>query len=264
MEKYLNELDFAKRIAYEAGKMMVSGIQRGVQVSYKKDGSIVTNVERAINQFVIESVNSTFPRHSVASEEGSAVKIGSDYTWVCDPIDGSLPYTMEIPTAVFSITLVNRMGCPVVAVVYEPFLHDLYWGVNQNGSYKNGRPLKVNMDSSIQTATIGNSGRTSPFVEATKFKTSLFEKSNHSVVLNSVIYESMLVASGKISATVMTGNAFHDAASAKLIVEEAGGKVTGLFGNDQRYDCSICGAVITNGSNLHDSIIELAKVFKLG
>ena len=53
----------------------------------------------------------------------------------------------------------------------------------------------------------------------------------------------MLVASGKIAATVLTGSGMYDAASAKLIVEEAGGEVTDLLGNNQRYyqilKCSI-------------------------
>ncbi len=49
-------------------------------------------------------------------------------------------------------------------------------------------------------------------------------------------------------------------AAAKVIVEEAGGKVTDLFGNEQRYDTSIKGAVISNGVE-HDEVIKTIKKY---
>ena len=72
----------------------------------------------------------------------------------------------------------------------------------------------------------------------------------------------MLVASGKIAATILTGSGTHDAASAKLIVEEAGGKVTSLLGEQQRYDQPINGAIISN-SQIHSIIVDLAKTYRL-
>lgn len=71
----------------------------------------------------------------------------------------------------------------------------------------------------------------------------------------------MVVASGKIAATILTGAGAHDAASAKLIIEEAGGQVTDLFGCEQRYDRPIRGAIISNGI-LHTKLVETAKRFK--
>ena len=71
----------------------------------------------------------------------------------------------------------------------------------------------------------------------------------------------MLVASGQIAATVFPGFGCHDVASSKLIVEEAGGKVTDVFGQAQRYDGTIKGAVISNGL-LHEALVELAIKYK--
>ena len=51
-----------------------------------------------------------------------------------------------------------------------------------------------------------------------------------------------------------------DIAAVKVIVEEAGGKVTDLFGNEQRYDESINGAVVSNG-NVHNKVIETIKKY---
>jgi len=50
-----------------------------------------------------------------------------------------------------------------------------------------------------------------------------------------------------------------DIAAAKIIVEEAGGKVTDLFGNEQRYDGDINGAIISNGIVHEEAVLTLAK-----
>lgn len=126
----------------------------------------------------------------------------------------------------------------------------------------NGVKLRVNNTRKIHDALIGNSGRSSSFVDAPSFKTRLYADSYRPIILHSVVYEAMLVASGKIAATVMTGDGAHDAASAKLIVEEAGGLATDLFGGEQRYDSSIRGAVISN-SAVHADIVKLAQAHKL-
>ena len=87
------------------------------------------------------------------------------------------------------------------------------------------------------------------FIEdAPRFKAYLYAHCHRPVILHSFIYEAMLVASGKIAATVLTGSGAHDSASVKLIVEEAGGKVTDLFGEEQRYDRQIKGTIASNGS----------------
>ena len=69
------------------------------------------------------------------------------------------------------------------------------------------------------------------------------------VGLGSIIRACMCVASGDFSLAIFPGTKHKncDIAAVKVIVEEAGGTVTDLFGKEQRYDESINGAVISNG-----------------
>jgi fructose-1,6-bisphosphatase/inositol monophosphatase family enzyme len=68
----------------------------------------------------------------------------------------------------------------------------------------------------------------------------------------------MCVANGDFNLAIFPGTKHKncDIAAAKVIVEEAGGKVTNLFGNDQRYDQSIKGAIISN-SIVYDEVLEV-------
>ena len=87
-------------------------------------------------------------------------------------------------------------------------------------------------------------------------------KMTYFVGLGSVIHASMCVASGEFNLAIFPGTTHKncDIAAAKIIVEEAGGKVTDLFGNEQRYDESINGAVISNGK-VHNEVTETVKKY---
>ena len=72
----------------------------------------------------------------------------------------------------------------------------------------------------------------------------------------------MCVASGEFSLAIFPGTTRKncDIAAAKVIVEEAGGKVTNFWGEDQRYDGDIDGAIVSNGK-VHDEV--LATIHKV-
>ena len=72
----------------------------------------------------------------------------------------------------------------------------------------------------------------------------------------------MCVASGDFTLAIFPGTKHKncDIAAVKVIVEEAGGKVTDLFGEEQRYDDSINGAIISNGK-MHDEVIKTVKKY---
>ena len=68
----------------------------------------------------------------------------------------------------------------------------------------------------------------------------------------------MLVASGKFAAAIYPGFSPHDMAAVRLIIEEAGSKITDLFGEDQSYDQKIKGAVVSNGL-IHDELLTMLR-----
>jgi fructose-1,6-bisphosphatase/inositol monophosphatase family enzyme len=80
------------------------------------------------------------------------------------------------------------------------------------------------------------------------------------ISVGTIIRAAMCVADGEFTSAVFPGKQHKncDVAAVKVIVEEAGGIVTDFYGNDQRYDRDINGAVITNGV-VHDEILEAIK-----
>lgn len=250
-------LEFAKEIAYEAGKIMLKYLNAKDISSYKGDKTIVTLADKEINTYLINRVKERFPNHSVDGEEE---KFGeSNYVWVCDPVDGTAMYARHIPVAVFSLALVVD-GESRVGVVYDVFTDTLYSAVKGEGAYKNGEKISVNDYELDDVRSVSNfdmwSGAEYNIYDTIKE----LGKKTYFVSLGSVIRGAMCVASGEFNLAIFPGTKRKncDIAAVKVIVEEAGGNVTNLFGEEQRYDKDINGAIISNGI-VHEEVINTTK-----
>ena len=143
MEEYKEYLDFAKRLALSAGKIMGEYFYgKENKVSFKEDRTPVTKADRIINDYVISEVNKQYPTHSIDGEESKDIK-NSKYVWVLDPIDGTSMFTRHIPVSVFSLALVVD-GDVKVGVVYDPFLDEMYTAIKGCGANLNNKPIHVN------------------------------------------------------------------------------------------------------------------------
>ena len=256
---YEEYLEFAKDIAKKAKEIMLKYYNVDNGACYKEDNTIVTKADTEINHYLIEKVKEIYPNHSVDGEEE---KFGtSKYVWVCDPVDGTAMYARQIPVSVFSLSLVIE-GTPVLGVVYDPFMDNTYYAVKGKGAFKNNQRIYVNK------STLDNNRCFCNFDVWPTAEYDIFDvvkelgKKAWFVDLGSVIRASLCVASGEFCFTIFPGtkNKNVDIAAVKIIVEEAGGKVTDLFGYDQRYDEDINGAIISNGIT-HGEIVNTVKKY---
>lgn len=254
MEEYL---EFAKDIAYQAGKIMLKYFNQNNGANYKGDKTIVTLADTEINSYLIKKVKECYPDHAVDGEEEQSGK--GDFIWVCDPVDGTAMYARHIPVAVFSLALVID-GVPHVGVVYDPFTDNLYSAIKGKGAYRNNEKISVNDIKLDDMKSVSNFDMW-PMSEYKIYDTiKELGKKTYFVELGSVIRACMCVANGDFNLSIFPGTKHKncDIAAVKVIVEEAGGRVTDLFGNEQRYDQDINGAIISNGI-VHDEVIDILK-----
>lgn len=250
-------LKFAKDIAYKAGEIMLKYFKENNGSSYKCDKTIVTLADTEINKYLIKKVKEKFPNHSVDGEEEQFGK--SNFVWVCDPVDGTAMYERHIPVAVFSLALVVD-GIPIVGVVYDVFTDSLYTAIKGEGAYKNDVKITVNNYELDDMKSVANFDMWPHKGYNVYDIINELGKKTYFVSIGSVIRACMCVASGEFTLAIFPGTKRKncDIAAAKVIVEEAGGKVTDFFGSEQRYDTDINGAIISNGI-VHDEIILIIK-----
>ncbi len=254
MEEYLK---FAKNLALRAGEIMVNYFNEDQKIKIKEDNSFVTIADTTINDLVLKEIKEKFPNHGVLAEEESNFN-DEEYVWLCDPLDGTIAYTLNIPISTFAISLVYK-GDPIVAVIYDPFQKRLWHAIKEGGAFCNDTKINVNTNTLLSKSIISSSGPTTSLdVNVPEVRFKLQKTAYRLLSFASSQYESMLVASGKMSGVIFPGISPHDMAGVQLIVEEAGGKVTDLYGNKQFYNQQIKGAIVSN-SYLHDELLKIVS-----
>lgn len=259
MDMYNEYLEFAKDIAKHAGEIMLKYFNQDNGEKYKGDKTIVTLADTEINSYLINQVKEKYPNHAVDGEEEQFGE--SKYKWVCDPVDGTAMYARHIPVAVFSLALVID-GKSIIGVVYDPFTDSMYTAIKGQGAFKNSKKIKVNNYTLEDIKTMCHCDMWSK----AKYNVCNISKELRKLTrlndIGSITRASCCVATGDYSLAIFTGTEHKhcDIAAVKVIVEEAGGKVTDLFGNEQRYDRSIKGALISNGK-VHNEVVKVIKKY---
>lgn len=255
---YEQELEFVKDLALAAGKIFHKYFQVTGIGSIKSDGTMVTKADHEINDLVIKEISRRHPNHSIWGEEKKHIIDDSSYTWVCDPIDGTMPFAKSLPISSFLLALVDSKGKSVLGLAYDPFLKKIYWAIEGKGAFCNGNQITVSSHTSLDGAYIDEelwiNHEEGVIFDNPKDK---FNKQNSKVItLCSAGRSSMLVAEGEMEAMIFGQTKPEDIAAFSVIVTEAGGLVTDLFGRTQRYDRPILGAVVSNGK-IHDKIVRI-------
>lgn len=247
MEEYLN---FAKSIAYEAGNIIKEYFDKNLDYENKSDDSPVTIIDKKINKLVIEKIKSKYPTHSVFGEEEDNIIENSEYIWLCDPLDGTKPFILNVPCSVFMLALLKN-GEVQMSVVYEPHFDKLYYAIRGQGAYCNNKKIHVNQNI-LEGNYVLMGGTTYYFADGLKSAGAKLEP------VSGGGYKEMMIARGDGVATIRDKADFHDVGPAALIVEEAGGLVTDFDGNSLRLDRPIKNVVVSN-KIVHQEILAIIK-----
>jgi myo-inositol-1(or 4)-monophosphatase len=251
--------DTAVEIALEAGAVIRESFDRlSSERMIKPDQTPLTMADLRVNRLVVEKIGEKFPDHAVYGEEEVSGPINSSKSWLCDPIDGTAAFVAGLPTGVFSLAYLED-GVPRVGVIYDPYLDRMFIGAKGYGVKLNDRKLSVHshpLDQSI----IGSN--TKDLFVFSSFFDDLRQQGATLAPYSGLVHQCASIAAGIMGGRIFTHVGEHNIAAAKVIVEEAGGKVTDLDGNEQRYDRPINGAIIAT-HKIHPELVELVKKHKV-
>lgn len=256
----LNEyLDFAKELALEAGLIMKKYFRSdAADIKAKDDKTLVTLADTEINMLVIEKIKQRFPSHAVHGEEESLEVKDALYTWVCDPVDGTMQFAKGLPVSTFSLALVDKDGQALLGVVYDPFEDRLFEAQREGGAFLNGKKMQVSKLDTLDNAYIDNELWINEH-EGVSFddpRDTLAKKGAKVTSVCSAVIMGCLVAQGTFDAMIFGQSKPEDIAALSVIVAEAGGQVTNIKGGRQRYDQKIYGAIVSN-SHIHSQLVEV-------
>jgi myo-inositol-1(or 4)-monophosphatase len=252
----MNYLDVATEIALEAGKILREEYERPPQIVYKGEADLVTQADKRSEKCIVERLTKYFPEHAIVAEEGGGHDAASEFRWFVDPLDGTTNFAHSYPCFCVSIALAQRDRV-IAGVVYNPIYNELFAAARGEGATLNGKPIHVS-----KVPTLGTSLLCTGF-PAHKRKASPnihyyweFTLRSHGVRRDgSAALDLASVAAGRFEAFWEFGLNRWDTAAGVVLVEEAGGKITGL--NGEPYVLGGAMILATNGL-IHDETQKVA------
>jgi myo-inositol-1(or 4)-monophosphatase len=250
-------LNFAVETARDAGRILLERYGRTHTVTKKGDINLVTEADLASEQLIIERIRSHFPKHAILAEEsGSAVVDGSsEWKWIIDPLDGTTNFAHGYPC--FAVTIAcERNGEIIVGVTHDPTRNETFAAERGKGATLNNKPIRVSDTDELGNALIVT-GFPYDFKKRENFSRHLttFLLKSHGVRRDgSAAIDMAYVACGRFDGFWEGGLNPWDMAAGVLLIEEAGGQVTGYGGSE--FDIYNPPVLATNGF-IHDQMASI-------
>ena len=211
----------------EAGQRAIAMLAQGRSIEYKPDGTVVTNIDRAIEEFLRERIGARFPDHAILGEEYGLVGDDHGPLWALDPVDGTSNLANGLPQWGVSVGLLDG-GVPVVGAVAFPLLNEMYAGAKGCGATRNGVRLPQLADSAALTGddVYGICSYSVHRMSFAGFPTRLR-------LTGSAALDACLTASGSFRGSQSLGVKLYDIAAAFCIAHEVGARSFWLVGGDE-------------------------------
>ncbi|MBS0604082.1 MAG: inositol monophosphatase [Verrucomicrobia bacterium] len=257
-----SELTFvAIQSAMQAGALLRSGFGTDFKIDSKEGKqNLVTEYDKSSEACIISTILRHFPDHAILAEESGETQNGkSSVIWIIDPLDGTVNFAHGLP--VFSVSIAAAIdGTVVSGVVYQPMTQELFTAEKGKGAYLNGKQIFVSkvdsFESSLMSTGFPYNVDKDPLHCVEKFA-QMQLKGVPIRRLGSAAIDMSYVAAGRCDAFWEVGLHPWDMAAGKLLVEEAGGKVSHWDGSPHKifgYETMLA----TNGL-LHKSMLEHLK-----
>jgi len=125
-----------------------------LQIDRKQHNDFVTEVDKAAEEAIIETLNEAYPNHGFLAEESGELLNNSDHIWIIDPLDGTTNFIHGFPQYAISIAL-SVNGVLQQAVIYDPNRDELFSASKGGGAYVDRRRLRVADQIKLENALIG-------------------------------------------------------------------------------------------------------------
>jgi myo-inositol-1(or 4)-monophosphatase len=257
MHPYLN---IAVKAARRAGKIITRYMEEldTLKIQEKGLNDLVTWVDQAAEQDIIETIHRAYPTHGILGEE-TGTHPGEDYVWIIDPLDGTMNYVHGFPHFAVSIGIQYKNQIEH-AVIYDPLSQDLYTASRGRGAQLNGKRIRVSNRDELAGALIGSSF---PYHNRAEFVDQHFNifKNVFTVCADvrrtgSAALNLAYIASGRLDGFWESGLKPWDIAAGLLLVREAGGYITDYNGEHNSFEN---GTIIAGTRKVHGELLKIIQ-----
>ncbi|MCF6268877.1 MAG: inositol monophosphatase [Melioribacteraceae bacterium] len=222
-------------ISKEAGEIIREGFGKKLTLEYKSNiTDFVTNIDKEAENKIIEFIKKEYPSHNVLAEESGVDNRNSKYTWVIDPLDGTMNFAHGLP--IFCVSIGVMKDSEIIAgVIYDVMNDAIFSAEKGSGAFQNSKKISVSENSDLEKSLLVT-GFPYNIKENPDFAMERFNKflMNSSGVrrLGSAAIDMCYVANGVFDGFWEVNLQPWDICAGMLLIKEAGGKISN-FSNEQ-------------------------------
>ncbi len=208
-----------------------------LSVQSKQHNDFVSEVDRAAEATIIETLLDAYPQHAILAEESGHTG-QSEYQWIIDPLDGTTNFLHGFPQYAVSIALAHN-GQLDQAVVYDPTRNELFVASRGKGAYLNDRRIRVSKRARLAEALVGTGFPFRDFSHLDPYMAMLRDMLQKTAGVRrpgSAALDLAAVAAGRLDGFWEIGLSKWDIAAGCLLIQESGGLVGDFEGNDSYID----------------------------
>ena len=261
------ELKFAISLARDAGAAILEYYQKPIAIEQKEhfsDREPVTEADRVANEFIVSALQSQFPDDGILAEESvdTEQRLEKQRVWMIDPLDGTNGFIDGNGDFAVQIGLVEN-GEAILGVVYQPLTGVLYRAVRGQGcwierpEFMPERATVSTQDELSRMRLAASRSHRSPRMDRVVKTFAVKEE----VRRGSVGIKVGLICEQQCDLYVHLSPRTKqwDTCAPQIILQEAGGRITDLFGQNLLYNVPDLqnrnGLVASNGV-AHEKVIK--------
>lgn len=251
----------AIEVVTAAGALQRARFGTGVRVEKKGAIDLVTEVDVDVERLARALLQSRFPDHDILAEEMGGERETASHRWVFDPLDGTTNFAHGVPIFCASLAL-EIDGEAVVGAVFDPNRQELFTAERGVGAWLNGTPIRVSATTDLIDALLVT-GFPYDVHQTLEDVVGLFGafvgRARAIRRLGSAALDLCWVGAGRMDGFWEERLQPWDTRAGALIVEQAGGRLSGLDGAD--WNSRGADLLASNG-HLHDQMQRVVEGFR--
>ena len=224
---------------------------------HKGPVDLVSDADIESERAIADVIHQAYPNHSILGEEEHRSEADTEHLWIVDPLDGTTNFVHHIPHFAVSIGYYHH-GVAQEAVVFNPARNDWYTAEREQGACHNGQQMNVSDASCMNEVLIGVGFYYDRGSMMESTLTAVKECFGHQVRgvrrMGTASLDLAQVAAGQYGAYFEYELSAWDFAAGRLLVEEAGGRVTTCLGTDLPLEKT---SILACSSGLYETVREI-------
>lgn len=253
------ELNIAIKAVQRAGKILKDNFAGKYRVIRKSPKEMVSEIDLKAQEVILKTLREYNSEYGIITEEKINFEVGKGIKWIIDPLDGTHNYIAGLPFSGVSIGLADDDRF-LLGVIFFPMENRLYYGVQGEGAFVNGQPIRVSENPKLSKAIVNFDNQFYHSEQSFDYYKILTERVFTTRILGTATNDLCMTASGIIDGRIWLNTKIVDIAAGVVIITEAGGKIT-------NFDGTPCGMnskqVVASNGKIHDELLNIFKGFEI-